>query len=127
MRYSVTAFDPGARLVFTHGLLFSPRSAAFFAKMPAPSMTDGFDVLVQLVMAAITTEPFCNCTPSVPWAGAAAGAVLFLACKFGNASKNDFLTWLRGTRSCGRLGPASDGSTLPRSSAKRSVYIASGA
>ena len=43
----------------------------------------------------------------MPCAGAAAGAALFFCCKFGNASKNDFLTWLSGTRSCGRLGPAS--------------------
>jgi len=35
----------------------SPRSQAFFATRPAPSMTLGFDVLVQLVIAAITTLP----------------------------------------------------------------------
>src|SRR5947208_10742234 len=52
-RYSVTTFDPGARLVFTHGLLLSPRSIAFLASRPAPIITLGFDVFVQLVMAAI--------------------------------------------------------------------------
>src|SRR3954471_14238183 len=56
-RYSVTTFDPGARLVFTHGLADNPRSTAFFATSPAPIITLGFDVFVQLVMAAITTEP----------------------------------------------------------------------
>ncbi len=38
----------------------SPRSTAFLATRPAPIMTDGFDVLVQLVMAAITTAPSCS-------------------------------------------------------------------
>src|SRR6266540_5267560 len=56
-RYSVTTFDPGARLVFTHGWLVRPRSTAFFASSPAPIMTLGFDVFVQLVIAAITTDP----------------------------------------------------------------------
>src|SRR3977135_2643639 len=42
---SVTPFDPGARLVFTHGRLDKPRSTAFFASRPAPIITLGFDVL----------------------------------------------------------------------------------
>src|SRR4029079_5951095 len=50
-------FDPGAQLVLTHGLVASPRATALRASRPAPSMTDGFDVFVQLVMAAITTDP----------------------------------------------------------------------
>ena len=37
-----------------------PRSTAFFASSPAPIMTEGFEVLVQLVMAAITTAPSCS-------------------------------------------------------------------
>ena len=53
----MTTFDPGARLVFTHGCRFSPRSTAFFASSPAPIITLGFDVFVQLVIAAITTAP----------------------------------------------------------------------
>src|SRR5436309_12526379 len=56
-RYSVTTFDPGARLLFTHGLRVRPGSMAIFATRPAPIMTLGFDVFVQLVMAAITTAP----------------------------------------------------------------------
>jgi hypothetical protein len=43
--------------VLTHGLEVSPRSTAFFASRPAATMTLGFDVLVQLVIAAITTAP----------------------------------------------------------------------
>jgi hypothetical protein len=53
----VTTFDPGARLLFTHGLRVSPSSTAFFASRPAPIMTLGFDVFVQLVIAAMTTDP----------------------------------------------------------------------
>src|SRR5260370_6561867 len=60
MKYSVTALDPGARLVFTHGLEERPRSTAFLASSPAASIRGGFDVFVQLVMAAITTEPWCR-------------------------------------------------------------------
>ena len=51
----MTTFEPGARLVFTHGFVRSPRSRAFFASSPAPTMTEGFEVLVQLVIAAITS------------------------------------------------------------------------
>ena len=57
MRYSVTTFEPGARLVFTHGLRLRPRATALRASNPAPTITLGFDVFVQLVMAAITTAP----------------------------------------------------------------------
>src|SRR4030081_2598878 len=59
-KYSVTTFDPGARLVFTHGCRVNPRSTAFFATRPAPIITLGFDVFVQLVIAAITTAPWSS-------------------------------------------------------------------
>src|SRR4029079_4051184 len=62
-RYSVTTFEPGARLVFTHGRRASPASTAFLASRPAPTMTDGLDVLVQLVIAAITTAPWSRPSP----------------------------------------------------------------
>src|SRR5215510_14980826 len=71
-RYSVTTFEPGARLVFTHGLRVSPRSTAFFATSPAAIITLGFDVFVQLVIAAMTTEP---CSSSVATAVAEALAL----------------------------------------------------
>src|SRR5687768_1790670 len=45
-RYSVTTSEPGARLVFTQGLLFRPRATALRASRPAPIITLGFDVLV---------------------------------------------------------------------------------
>src|SRR5215212_6667905 len=59
-RYSVTTLDPGARLVFTHGLRVRPRSTACLASSPAPTITTGFEVLVQLVIAAITTDPWSS-------------------------------------------------------------------
>src|SRR5918999_6085281 len=65
LRYSVTTRDPGAREVLTHGLDLSPLSTAFLARRPAPSITDGLEVLVQLVIAAMTTEPSLRCTSSV--------------------------------------------------------------
>src|SRR3954451_17507616 len=56
-RYSVTTIEPGASLVFAHGLLLSPRLTAFCARSPAPIMTLGLEVFVQLVIAAMTTAP----------------------------------------------------------------------
>ncbi len=60
LRYSVTTFEPGARLVLTQGCDVRPNSCAFLAKSPAAIITTGFDVLVQLVIAAIKTEPLDN-------------------------------------------------------------------
>src|SRR3954471_500886 len=61
----MTTFDPGASVVFTHGLLASPRSTAFLASSAAPIITCGFEVLVQDVIAAITTWPW-SISVSVP-------------------------------------------------------------
>src|SRR5215207_8783358 len=63
-KYSVTTLDPGARLVFTCGSTFRPFSTAFLASSPAPIMTDGFEVFVQLVIAAMTAEPCVMYTSS---------------------------------------------------------------
>src|SRR3982750_874220 len=57
-RYSVTTLDPGARLVLTHGFDLRPSSTAFFAISPAATITEGLEVLVQLVIAAMTTDPW---------------------------------------------------------------------
>src|SRR5215471_4525119 len=59
-RYSRTTFEPGASDVFTHAGTLKPFSTAFFASSPAPISTEGFDVLVQEVIAAITTLPWRN-------------------------------------------------------------------
>src|SRR3954464_3261572 len=64
--------EPGARLVFTQGFTLRPRLTAFRASSPAPIMTLGFDVLVQLVIAATTTDP-CS-SPSRPGTTSVAAA-----------------------------------------------------
>src|SRR5579875_1480829 len=61
----MTTLDPGASVVLTQGLRLSPASTAFLASSAAPTMTDGLEVLVQEVMAAITTDPWSMVT-SVP-------------------------------------------------------------
>jgi hypothetical protein len=78
-------------------------------------MTLGLDVLVQLVMAAITTDP---CSTAA--CGGAATAVpppppAFLAVIIpGSACANPCFAALSGTRSCGRFGPARLGSIASR-------------
>src|SRR3954466_3084224 len=60
----MTTFEPGASDVFTHGLRCRPRSTALRASRPAPTITNGFDVLVHDVMAATTTAPWSISTSS---------------------------------------------------------------
>src|SRR3954453_15213431 len=136
-KYSVTTFDPGARLVLTHGLRVRPRSNAFLATRPAPIMTLGFDVFVQLVIAAMTTAP---CWSSVVTAGSATAAeavpVVAETCEEPPASApffeeeaiialspawNPLFACFSDTRSCGRFGPARHGSTVARSSSMHSL------
>src|SRR5262245_5822182 len=52
----MTTRDPGASEVFTVGFTRNPRSTAFLAKRPAPSITVGLEVFVQEVIAAMTTS-----------------------------------------------------------------------
>ena len=118
----MTTREPGASDVLTHGLDRSPRSTAFWASSPAPTMTCGFEVLVQLVMAAMTTSPSC-----IWWWGAAAGSVGAVAGVRSMASRNESRAAARATRSWGRAGPARDGSTSPRSRLRCSEYTGSGA
>ena len=53
-------------MVLTHGLRWRPFSTAFFASSAAPIITDGFEVLVHEVIAAIVTAPWSrvNVVPS---------------------------------------------------------------
>ena len=133
----MTTIDPGARLVLTHGFVVNPRWTAFLASRPAPIITLGFDVFVQLVIAATTTEPWssaaalsdsdsstatatppvsCGCVASPGLAAVAAGFVLRSPSIVSSACVNRSLDCLSGTRSCGRFGPARLGSTVERSS-----------
>jgi hypothetical protein len=52
--------EPGANDVLTHGFTRSPSLAALRAKSPAASIALGLAVLVQLVIAAMTTSPFAS-------------------------------------------------------------------
>src|SRR3978361_1581189 len=57
-RYSATTWLPGASDVLTHGFAVRPLAAALRASRPAPISTLGLEVLVQDVIAAITTSPW---------------------------------------------------------------------
>src|SRR6266700_3233003 len=124
-KYSATTCEPGASEVLTQGLTVNPLAAALRAKRPAPIMTSGLDVLVHEVMAAITTSPWPrSCLrPST-------GERLVSSAPLPNSLSRDaakpFLRSLSATRSCGRLGPASDGSTCDNSSLRTSVKTGSG-
>src|SRR5260370_35132475 len=58
-------FEQGARVVLPHGLRLRPASTALRASKAAPTMTKGVEVLVQEVIAAITTDPWSTLV-SVP-------------------------------------------------------------
>src|SRR5260221_13180217 len=97
-------------------------------------MTDGLDVFVQLVIAAMTTDP---CSSLAAGLGATTTAALPLigppssdrrdiasGSGFGplpNAPVKLCHTFGSDTRSCGRFGPARLGSTLARSSSSSSL------
>ena len=87
----------------THGLGRSPSSSAFLATSPAATISAGFDVFVHDVIAEITTEPSPRRLP--------------LGVLIPNASENECPTSGSDTRSCGRRGPATQGTTASRSSA----------
>jgi hypothetical protein len=57
VKYFETTFDPGERDVLTTGETFNPLATAFLAKTAAANITFGFEVFVQLVIAAISNEP----------------------------------------------------------------------
>src|SRR6202034_903497 len=58
LKYSSTTCEPGASDVFTHGFDLRPLATALRASRPAAIITLGFEVLVQDVIAAITTSPW---------------------------------------------------------------------
>ena len=60
----MTTLEPGARLDLTQVLRSRPRSTAFLATSPAATITKGFEVFVQEVIAAITTAPWSRWTIS---------------------------------------------------------------
>ena len=90
-------------------------STAFLANSAAPIMTDGFEVFVHEVMEAITTSPFFMVVLlSLTFISIAFLDVL--SPKYvGKTFSKAFLESEREIRSCGRLGPAIDGTTVERS------------
>src|ERR1700722_8371912 len=107
----MTTREPGASEVLTHGLDRRPRATAFLARRPAPTMTWGLEVLVQLVIAATTTSPSAR-----RWWGATGGASVDVRGVRSRATRKASPAPASATRSWGRDGPASDGTTSPRSS-----------
>src|SRR5579883_3211299 len=124
-RYSETTCDPGASEVLTHGLVVSLLETALRASRPAPIMTLGLDVLVQEVIAAITTSP-CPRSCERPSTGSRLPSSLPLPNSLSSDEAKPCLVSLSAMRSCGRFGPASDGSTCDSSSLSTSVKIGSG-
>ena len=122
----MTTREPGARLVLTHGGVRSPRSTAFFASSPAATITSGFEVFVQLVIAAITTEPFESSYESPLEATATGAEVAPASISSAMVARAEDCASLSEMRSCGRFGPARLGSMVPRSSSSTSLYSGSG-
>ena len=85
---------------------------------------------MQEVIAAMTTAPWATCAvtrPSMIGAVLAGSPEAFWPSISTRELSKIFLASFRGTRSCGRFGPASDGSTVERSSSIVSVKRGSGA
>src|SRR3989338_448837 len=125
----MTVFDPGARLVFTQGLTVRPFCTAFLASRPAATMTEGLEVLVHEVIAAMTTEPWPTLKESLPMLTGTsvprgAGVLPFLSFSLRNSGRpavQEDLTLSKLMRSWGRLGPAKLGFILPRSNSSVSL------
>ena len=114
----MTTFEPGASVVFTHGLLCKPFSTAFFASNPAPIMTLGFEVLVHEVMEAMTTEPFVTLPDRALTVTGTGDCALFSERYVGTLFANALFASLSETRSCGRFGPAIEGTTVAKSNSR---------
>ena len=82
-----------------------PKAAAFFATSPAATITEGLEVFVQLVMAAIKTLPFF-----ISPLGVETDSHGFLP-EVSKRSENLAFTSARDILSCGRFGPATHGFT----------------
>src|SRR3546814_10367838 len=100
---------PGASEVLTHGLGLSPLARALRATRPAAISTLGFEVLVQLVIAAMTTSP-----SPISWLSPSTATRVgrCLSQTLERSPLNTSSTLLRLMRSCGRLGPASEAWTV---------------
>ncbi len=102
------------------GCTFRPASTAFFASRPAASSTPGLLVLVQLVIAAISTSPFLMSRPpsvlKILLSLSAGWLKPLSAIGLEKSSPNFLARCVISMRSCGRFGPARLGDTVERSS-----------
>ena len=91
-------------------------------------MTDGFDVLVQEVMAAITTAPSLISTscPLILVVATPSLVELRSAFNFFKEASNIESDSFSGIRSCGRLGPDIFGVTVEISNVTVDVYLVFG-
>ncbi|MNH12345.1 hypothetical protein D3C79_718840 [compost metagenome] len=121
----MTTLEPGARDVFTQGLVRSPLFTAFFANRPAAIITLGLEVLVHEVIAAITTAPLCSsCSWPLRVKDLNSDLLFWLPMSNSVAALNALGTSGSATRSCGRFGPARLATTVDISSA--SVLVNTG-
>ena len=101
------------------GATVRPFSTAFFATRPAASSTPGLEVLVHEVMAAISTSPLWIFTSPACTSVFRSSGFLLKPFSFTGAEKSvskvRFMP-VSSMRSCGRFGPASDGTMVSRSS-----------
>ena len=101
--------EPGASEVLMWGFTRRPFSTAFLASRPAASMTPGFEVFVQLVIAAISTSPLpivmscVSTTAGTDFACAAGGVGLFASI----SSRKRGASPATGGLSCGRRSSSS--------------------
>ena len=110
-KYSVTTVEPGVKLVLTKSGTFMPSSTARFATSPAATMTDGFDVFVQLVIcgeyqrSCLQLSIFPSAT--TVFRSSCSGSP-YPYCSMGRltASSKLFFKFPNSTRSCGLFGPA---------------------
>ena len=115
----MTTLEPGASDVLTQGFDFSPLAAALRASSPAPTITTGFEVLVQLVMAAIRSAPsvsVCSSSSRITVGPGGGASPRSLPAALVNSETLD-AALRNGIRSWGRFGPARHGSTESRSRA----------
>ena len=105
----------------THGLGLRPLATALRAISPAAIITEGFEVFVQLVIEAMATAPFVRAKSPRKSVWTGTGSVTVSAVSYiGSAASNACLAEDNSMRSCGRLGPAMEGTTEPRSSSRYS-------
>ena len=109
-KYVITAGEPGAKEVLTQAGGAIPRLTALRATKPAAIMTSGLEVFVHEVMAAITTAPV-GMTPGT--LSTKVGPKPSCAMDWVKRELKSKATLGNGKRSCGRLGPASEGTAWP--------------